>query len=121
PGDLVLPGPEHPGSVRLRLSARNRRAAGSGADGLRGLDGGLAGRSVVDLRSAQQPPAQGTDSDRMRTGRVRRSYGYHLRRTTAGVDDRASTGGAGVNVSAAARSAEPGDLDGDAQVLRRRA
>ena len=42
-------GPEHPGPLRLRVPARHGRAAGPRADGLRRLDGGLAGRPLVDL------------------------------------------------------------------------
>ena len=59
PGHLLLPGPQHPGPVRVRLPPGHGRAAGPRADGLRGLDGGLAGRPLVDLRPAQQPAAQG--------------------------------------------------------------
>ena len=49
PGDLVLPGAEHPRPLHVRLPAGHGRPAGPGADGLRGLDGSMAGRPLVDL------------------------------------------------------------------------
>ena len=58
----VLPGDEHPGPVCVRVPAGHGRADRPEPDGLRGVDGGLAGRPVVDLRSAEQPPAQGPRS-----------------------------------------------------------
>ena len=59
PGDHLLPGDEHPGPVRLRLPAGHGRAVRPGADGLRRLDGGVAGRPVVDLRPAEQRRRKG--------------------------------------------------------------
>ena len=41
-GDLVLPGAEHPGPVRIWVSTRPGCAGRPGADGFRGLDGGVA-------------------------------------------------------------------------------
>jgi hypothetical protein len=49
PGDLVLPGAEHPGPLHVRLPAGHGRPPGPGADGLRGLDGSMARRPLVDL------------------------------------------------------------------------
>src|SRR6201994_182284 len=88
PGHLVLPGPEHPGPVRVRLPAGHGRAARPGADGLRGLDGGVAGRPVVDVRSPQQHRPQGARRDRARPRRLRCGHGHHLRRSGPGADDR---------------------------------
>ena len=50
PGDLVLPGDEHPRPLRVRVPAGHGRAAGPDTDGLRRLDGGVAGRPLVDVR-----------------------------------------------------------------------
>jgi hypothetical protein len=70
-----------------------------------------------------------------RPGRVRRGHGHHLRRAAAGVDDRVRGRGTwpdpdrSIPIDSARRarrrtrrpdSAEPGDLDGDAEVLGRR-
>ena len=95
PGHLVLPGAEHPGPVRVRLPPGHGRAAGPRADGLRGVDGGLARRPLVDLRPAQQPAAQGPGRHRTGPRRVGRRHGHDLRRPDARVDDRRRGGGPG--------------------------
>jgi hypothetical protein len=46
--------------------------------GLRRVDGGLARRPLVDLRSAQQSPPQRPDGDRPRLGRLGRGNGNHI-------------------------------------------
>jgi hypothetical protein len=76
PCDLVLPGAEHPGPVRLRVPARHGCPSRPGPDGLRGLDGGLAGRPVVDLRPPQQRQAQGPGRHRPGPRRLRRGDGH---------------------------------------------
>ena len=85
---------QHPGPVRLRLPARPGRPAGPGADGLRRLDRGLAGRPLVHLRPAQQRPPQGPGAHRPRPGRAGRRDGHHVRRPGAGADGGLGRGGA---------------------------
>ena len=56
------------------------------ADGLRGVDGGLAGGALVDLRPAQQPAAQGAHRDRPGPRRLGCGHGHDVRRPAAGGD-----------------------------------
>src|ERR1700689_89942 len=60
------------------------------------MDGGVARRSMVDLRSAQQRRPQGPRRDRGRTGRLGRGNGDHVRWTPPAGDDGTRRGGAGV-------------------------
>jgi hypothetical protein len=50
---------EHPGALLLGLYQRCRRAAALRADGLRGMDRGVARRRLARLRPAQQRPRIG--------------------------------------------------------------
>ena len=63
------------------------------ADGLCRLDGGLSGRSLVDLRPAQQRAAQGPGADRAWPRCRRRGHGHHLRGPASGVDEGDCPGG----------------------------
>jgi transglutaminase-like putative cysteine protease len=76
----------------LNIPAHGRRA-GSGADGLRRLDGGLPRWHVVDLRPSQQHPAQGPRRDRSRPGRTRRRDGDDVRRPVPRADGCLGRGG----------------------------
>src|SRR6476469_4234693 len=91
-GHHVLSRPEHPGEIRVRLPPGHGRTGRSGADGFRSLDGGLAGRPLVDLRPAEQQAPQGACGDRAWTGRLGRRDGHHLRRPAAQPDDGAGAG-----------------------------
>ena len=93
-GHLVLPRPEHPRPLRVRLPPGHGRRADQRADGLRRVDGGLARRPLVDVRPPQQPPAQGPGGHRPRPGRLGCGHGHDLRRSAVGVDDGAGSGGA---------------------------
>src|SRR5205807_3871451 len=65
--------------LRVRLPARPVRPVQSRPDGLRRLDGGLAGRPVVDVRPAQQRAQGRTGADWARAGCAGRGDGHHLR------------------------------------------
>ena len=81
-----------PAQVRLRLPAGHGRADRPGADGFRRLDGGVAGRPVVDVRPAEQRSPQGPDPHRAGPGRLRRGHGDVVRRTDAADDAGRGTG-----------------------------
>ncbi len=75
-------------AVRLWLPSGHGRSSGPGADGLRGLDRGLAGRPVVDLRSPQQHQTQRPGRHRPRSRRVRCSDGHDVRRSASRIHAR---------------------------------
>jgi hypothetical protein len=86
-------GAGHPRPLRLRLPARHLPTSRRNADGLRRLDASVAGRPVIDLRPAQQPPPQGP----------------HPRRTLPSAP---CAGGHGVIASAPSRRSMPGSAIG---------